>query len=42
MPINYFGVAIAVGILMLVVLMTVSIQIKKVLKSNPVNGLKAE
>jgi len=42
MPIDYSGVAIAVGILMLVVLVTVSTQIRKVLRSNPINGLKAE
>jgi hypothetical protein len=41
-PINYSGVGIAAGILMLVVLMTVSIQIRKVLKSIPLNGLKAD
>jgi putative ABC transport system permease protein len=42
MPITYSGVAIAVAILILVLLATVAIQIRKVLISNPVNGLKAE
>jgi ABC-type antimicrobial peptide transport system permease subunit len=42
MPVNYSGVVIAVAILILVVLITVSTQIRKVLRSNPVNGLKVE
>lgn len=42
MPINYSGVAIAVIILIVVLLTTVSTQIRKVIKSNPVNGLKVE
>jgi uncharacterized protein YoxC len=42
MPVNYSGVVIAVAILILVVLITVSTQIRKVLRSNPVNGLKIE
>lgn len=42
MPITYGGVVIAAGILILVLLTTVSTQVRKVLKSNPVNGLKVE
>lgn len=42
MPINFSGVTIAVAILMLVLLTTISIQIRKVLQSNPVRGLKVE
>jgi putative ABC transport system permease protein len=42
MPITYSGVAIAMGILVLVLLTTVSTQARKVIKSNPVNGLKVE
>ncbi len=42
MPVNYSGVVIAVAILILVVLIRVSTQIRKVLRSNPVNGLKVE
>jgi putative ABC transport system permease protein len=42
MPITYSGVGIAVSVLIFVLLITVSTQVGKVLKSNPVNGLKAE
>jgi putative ABC transport system permease protein len=42
MPITYSGVAIAMAILVLVLLATVSTQIRRVLQSNPVNGLKVE
>jgi putative ABC transport system permease protein len=42
MPIGYSGVAIALAILILVLLATVSTQIRKVVKANPVNGLKVE
>jgi putative ABC transport system permease protein len=42
MRITYSGVITAVVITMLVLLATVSTQIWKVAKSNPVNGLKAE
>jgi ABC-type antimicrobial peptide transport system permease subunit len=42
MPVTYSGVIIAVTILMITVLTTISIQIRKVLKSNPVNGLKVD
>lgn len=42
MPITYSGVSIAVTILMLVLLATVSTQIRKVLTANPVAGLKVE
>lgn len=42
MPITFFGAAIAVGITALVLIMTVFTQVWKVLKSNPVNGLKVE
>jgi hypothetical protein len=42
MPVNYSGVIIAVTILILVLVTTVSTQIRKVVKSNPVNGLKME
>jgi len=42
MPIGYSGVVIAVVILIFVLLATVSTQIRKVVKANPVNGLKVE
>jgi putative ABC transport system permease protein len=42
MPIDYSGVIIAVTILIFTVLTTISFQIRKVLKSNPVDGLKVE
>ncbi len=42
MPVDYTGVVIAVVILITVLLITVSTQINKVFKSNPVNGLKTE
>ncbi|MDO8367796.1 MAG: ABC transporter permease [Saprospiraceae bacterium] len=42
MPINYSGVVMAVAILILVLLTTVSLQLRRVLKSNPVDGLKVE
>lgn len=42
MPITYAGVAIAAGILIFVLLITVSTQIRKVLRNNPVDGLKTE
>jgi ABC-type antimicrobial peptide transport system permease subunit len=42
MPITFSGVAIAVAILIVVLLTTISIQFRKVLKSNPVNGLKVD
>jgi putative ABC transport system permease protein len=42
MPITYTGVVIAILILIFVLLMTVSTQIGKVFKSNPVEGLKTE
>jgi ABC-type antimicrobial peptide transport system permease subunit len=42
MPIDYSGVTIALIILILVLFITVSIQIRKVVKTNPVNGLKIE
>lgn len=42
MPFNYSGVTIAVFILILVVLATVALQIRKVAVANPVNGLKVE
>ncbi len=42
MPMNYSGVVIAAMILILILVITVSTQIRKVLKSNPVNGLKME
>jgi putative ABC transport system permease protein len=41
-PITYSGVAVAASILVLALLVTASSQIGKVLKSNPVNGLKVE
>lgn len=41
-PVDYSGVTIAVLILIFVLAITVSTQIRKVLKSNPVNGLKVE
>jgi len=42
MPIDFSGVAIAVAILILVLLTTASTQVTKVLKANPVDGLKTE
>jgi ABC-type antimicrobial peptide transport system permease subunit len=42
MPITFSGVAIAVAILIVVLLTTISIQFRKVLKSNPANGLKVD
>jgi len=42
MPIDYSGTIIAVALLIVVVLTTVSLQIRKVSKSNPVEGLKME
>jgi hypothetical protein len=42
MPVTFSGVAIAGSMLILVLLVTVSTQIRKVVKSNPVNGLKVE
>lgn len=41
-PITYVGVAIAAVILVVVVLLTISIQIVKVVRSNPIHGLKTE
>ncbi len=42
MPVDFSGVVIAVALLVAVVLITVSTQVRKVLKSDPVNGLKQE
>ena len=42
MPITFAGVGIAITILIGVVLLTISSQILKVVKSNPVKGLKTE
>ncbi len=42
MPITFWSVALASVILILVLVITVSTQIRKVLKSNPVDGLKTE
>jgi hypothetical protein len=42
MPINISGVTIAIVIMILVLFTTVSTQIRKVVKDNPVNGLKME
>jgi putative ABC transport system permease protein len=42
MPITFSGVTIGVGIMVLVLLFTVSTQIRKVVKANPVDGLKTE
>jgi len=42
MPMGYSGVAIAVLILIFVLLAVVSTQVRKVSKSNPVDGLKVE
>lgn len=41
-PVTYTGVSIAIVILIFVLLATVSTQVRKVLKSNPVDGLKVE
>ena len=42
MPITFWSVALAAGILVVVLLSTVSTQVTKVFKSNPVEGLKME
>lgn len=42
MPIGYSGIVIAVVILLLVLLAVISTQIRKVLRLNPVEGLKAD
>ena len=42
MPMSYSGVALSVVILIVVLLAVVSTQIRKVSKSNPVDGLKVE
>ena len=42
MPVDFSGATIAVIILMVALLLTVSTQIRRVLKTNPVNGLKVE
>lgn len=42
MPVNYSSVAVAVTMLIVTVLATIATQISSVVKSNPVNGLKAE
>lgn len=42
MPITFEVVAIAVAILIFVLLLTASTQLRKVIKSNPVDGLKVE
>jgi ABC-type antimicrobial peptide transport system permease subunit len=42
MPITFSSVIIAVAIMILVLLITISTQIRKVAKSNPVQGLKME
>lgn len=42
MPINYSGTVIAVALLIVVLLTTVSMQIRKIAKFNPVDGLKTE
>ncbi len=42
MPITYSGVFVAIAILIFVLVTTISTQIRKVSKSNPVNGLKVE
>jgi putative ABC transport system permease protein len=41
-PVTYSGVSAAVAILVLVLLITVSTQVGKIMRSNPVNGLKVE
>jgi ABC-type antimicrobial peptide transport system permease subunit len=41
-PTSISGVAIGVTIMIVVLLLTISTQISKVMKSNPVNGLKVE
>jgi putative ABC transport system permease protein len=42
MPVTFSGVLIAAGILVFVLLFTISTQIRKVLRFNPVDGLKSE
>ncbi|MFZ6009338.1 MAG: ABC transporter permease, partial [Bacteroidota bacterium] len=42
MPIDFSGTLIAVAILILVFLFTITTQVRTVLKTNPVNGLKVE
>ena len=39
---SYSGVVVAAGILILIVLLTISTQIRKVIRANPVEGLKTE
>jgi putative ABC transport system permease protein len=41
-PVDFSGASIAVGILTVALLVTVSTQIRKVVKTNAVNGLKVE
>lgn len=42
MPITFSGVAIAVGILIFIFIITLSSQVRKILRSDPVKGLRAE
>jgi putative ABC transport system permease protein len=42
MPVDYTGAALAVTILLVVLLFTISTQIRKVVKANAVEGLKAD
>jgi putative ABC transport system permease protein len=41
-PVTYAGVSVAVGLLVLVLLATVGLQVRRVVVSNPVEGLKME
>ena len=42
MPVTFSGVFIGVGLMTLVILFTLSTQIRKVMKANPLEGLKVE
>ncbi len=42
MPVTFWSVSIGVGILVFILLATVSTQIRKVVNTNPVNGLKVD
>ena len=41
-PMGFAGILLAVSILLFVLLMVILTQVRKVIKSNPVDGLKAE
>ncbi|MEP1093886.1 MAG: FtsX-like permease family protein [Cyclobacteriaceae bacterium] len=41
-PMNSFGVIVSVGLMILILMTTISTQVRKISKSNPVEGLKVE